>query len=254
MVIDGGSHEYHAIIFRAAFHYYYGNIQGLRRPPLNEVLCSQMKIAAKYEYNPYYLGFHNSLWYQTIGITPRIKIYNPQAQSDTIYATTIHELAHTSHWNIDRNLYNEVGFEAIESIVIESWATGVQWSLTKMTYSDYDINNDFYSRCFYTGIVRDLIDGTGSKKSYHYYNYDNNDYIDKELSYYDRVCGYTIKQIEDALVDVRTWNEWRDNIKNMYENSTESHLNSAFTYWNTKTNNSIVSPPIEYEDSFGDNY
>ena len=254
LVIDGGSHEYHAIIFRAAFHYYYGNIQGLRRPPLNEVLCSQMKIAAKYEYNPYYLGFHNSLWYQTIGITPRIKIYNPQAQSDTIYATTIHELAHTSHWNIDRNLYNEVGFEAIESIVIESWATGVQWSLTKMTYSDYDINNDFYSRCFYTGIVRDLIDGTGSKKSYHYYNYDNNDYIDKELSYYDRVCGYTIKQIEDALVDVRTWNEWRDNIKNMYENSTESHLNSAFTYWNTKTNNSIVSPPIEYEDSFGDNY
>ncbi len=254
LLISGGSHEFYAIIFRAAFHYYYGDIQGLRRPPLNEVLGSQMKIAAKYENNLYYMGFHNSHWYQTIGITPRIKIYNPQVQSDTIYATTIHELAHTSHWNIDRSLYNEVGSEAIESIVIESWATGVQWSLTKMAYSDYDINNDFYSRCCYTGIVRDMIDGTGLKKSYYYYNYDNGDYIDKELSYNDRVSGYTIKQIEDALVNVRTWNEWRDNIKNMHENSTESHLNSAFTYWNTKTDNLIVTPPIKHDDSFNDNY
>lgn len=40
----------------------------------------------------------------------------------------------------------------------------------------------------------------------------------------------------------------------MHENSTESHLNSAFTYWNTKTDNLIVTPPIKHDDSFNDNY
>ena len=47
----------------------------------------------------------------------------------------------------------------------------------------------------------------------------------------DDVQGYTIRQIEDALISVKTWNEWRDNIKDKYENATEQNLDKLFAHW-----------------------
>ena len=47
----------------------------------------------------------------------------------------------------------------------------------------------------------------------------------------DQVSGYTIRQIEDALISVKTWNEWRDNIKDKYENATENNLDVLFEAW-----------------------
>ena len=247
LLIDGGSHEFYATIFRAAFHYYYGNIQDLRRPPLNETLTPQMKIGAYHEENDDINGNFSPLT-RPLGIFNWIRIYNPDNVHSATYATTIHELAHAAHWKMDKNAFNNA-----DLIVIESWARGAQWTLTKMVYLDYNLQGRYY-RCSYTGIIEDMIDGLGTTTSYKYLiSYDNNP-VQCTLSYYDRVSDYTIKQIEDALVDAKTWSEWRDNIKNMYDNSTESHLNSAFTYWNTKTNNSIVSPPIQNEDLVGDNY
>ena len=49
---------------------------------------------------------------------------------------------------------------------------------------------------------------------------------------YDQVNGYTIRQIEDALQGKRTWNIWRDNIKNLHNNATENNLDTLFDYWN----------------------
>jgi hypothetical protein len=48
----------------------------------------------------------------------------------------------------------------------------------------------------------------------------------------DDVSGYTIRQIEDALIGQRTWNEWRDNIKNSYNNATENNIDALFAHWN----------------------
>jgi len=48
----------------------------------------------------------------------------------------------------------------------------------------------------------------------------------------DGVEGYTIKQIEDALEGTSTWNGWRDNIKNKYDNATENNLDALFAHWN----------------------
>ena len=44
----------------------------------------------------------------------------------------------------------------------------------------------------------------------------------------DQVYGYTIKQIEDVLSDTSSWNEWKNNIENRYENDTEEHLDRLF--------------------------
>ena len=247
VMIDNGTHEFYAVIFRAAFHYYYGNIQDLRRPPLNEILTPQMKIGAYHEENDDINGnFSPST--RPLGVFNWIRIYNPDHVHSAIYATTIHELAHAAHWKMDKNAFNNA-----DLIVIESWTRGVQWTLTKMVYPYYNLQNSYY-RCSYTGVIEDMIDGFGTTVSYGYLSSSDDELVEKTLSYYDRVNGYTIKQIEDALIGVRTWNEWRDNIKNMHENSTESHLNSAFTYWNTKTDNLIVTPPIKHDDSFNDNY
>ncbi len=238
LLIDGGSHEFYATIFRAAFHYYYDNIQSLRRPPLNGTLSSQMKIGAYYEENEN-MGLHYSGWVY-LGILPKIEIYNPQETSDIIYSTTIHELAHAAHWEMDKNTFKDA-----DLIVKESWAMGAQWVLTKMIYSTFNASS-FYYRCSYTGIIEDMIDDFGPTISSGYLISYDDDFVESILSYYDMVSGYSIKQIEDALIGAETWNEWRDNIKNMYDNSTESHLNSAFTYWNTTTN---IQPPV-LEDNF----
>lgn len=246
LVINGGKPEFYAVIFRSAFHYYYDNIKDLRRPPLNDVWGGQMKISAMYEESPNgNIAVFYNLWQHIIGIESMIKVYNPSVRHDLIYSAVIHELAHASHWNIDNSLYDE-----IEPIMIESWANGVQWSLTQMKYPDY-VNND-YVRCLYTGVVEDMMDGCSTKESQTYYDYDNDEFVEEYLSYNDRVGGYTIKQIEDAIVGITTWNGWRDNIKNKYNNSTELYIGSTFRYWNAKTDNLIISPPIEDDNTLID--
>lgn len=223
---DEEESEYHALIYRAAYHYYYKDIHSLKRPPLNGFFQPQMKIDANFEFNVSN-GNHAS-WRRVLGIRDWINIYNPQHSDKDIYGTVIHELAHASHWDIDA-----YDFNSTEPIVKESWACGVEIELTIMVYSNYWRN---YGRLNYTGIVEDLIDGIGSKYTIYWFDYINDtwgsSYIYK--SYSDQVSGYTIKQIEDALIGQENWNDWRDNIKNKYNNGTENKLDAAFAFWNTK--------------------
>jgi hypothetical protein len=51
------------------------------------------------------------------------------------------------------------------------------------------------------------------------------------ISGYDQVSGYTIRQIEDALLGERQWQNWRLKIQNSYTNATENNLESLFIYW-----------------------
>lgn len=219
--IKGGKSEFYATIFRAARHYYYGSINSLKRPPKNGTLKPQMKIAARYKANDDLNGRH-AAWVRVLGILNWIKIWNPSHDSDDIYATTIHELAHASHWDMGHHDFNKT-----DLIVKESWARGVQWQLTRMVYPSYSA---IYSRLDYTGIVQDMIDGNKTTKSYYHSKFD----VESTKLYNDRVRGYSIKQIEDALKGQRKWNDWRDNIKNKHNNSTEGNLDSSFTYWNSK--------------------
>lgn len=200
--IKGGTQEYYATIFRAAHHYYYKDIKGLKRPPQNYSWKTKIKISAKYETNDKLNGQHckDCRWF---GIFSRIYIYNPQENTSDIYATTIHELAHASHWELRRGKWND---NNLPKKVKESWARGVQWELTRMKYEGY-VPPYFGD---YTGIVQDLIDGKSG---------------------YDQVSGYTIKQIEDVLSNTSSWKSWENNIKNNYNNDTENNLDAVFNRW-----------------------
>lgn len=211
--LNSGANMFHARIFMAAYHYYYKDIKGLRRPPENGFFNTQMHIRAYNETNGDANGNHSEER-RFLGLGSQIKIFNPDRGIVSIYSTTIHELAHASHWNMWRE---GEAFDNSESIVKESWARGVQWELTRMVWVGYEPG---YGRqkggssspfSNYTGIVQDLIDETNG---------------------YDQVTGYSIRQIEDVLRSKKTWNEWRDNIKDSYENATENNLDALYEYWN----------------------
>ena len=213
--ITSGEDKYYATIFRAAFHYYYGNIQGLRRPKLNTFWHSQLRIGAFTKDKGTKGGVHQSTNHFG-GLVTGIKIYEYDKDSDEVYATTIHELAHSSHFEMNgSNVYE---FNKTSTKVKESWARGVQWVLTRMVYLNYEggaTSDD------YTQLVVDMIDPNYSSSSR---NLNNG-------LWNDNVSGYTIKQIEDALYEQETWSGWKDNIKRKYNNETEENLDALFAFW-----------------------
>lgn len=195
-------------IFRAAYHYYYKDIQGLRRPPENGFWKTQVKIGA-FNYRNEDNDGNNSPIRATFGIGELIHIYNPQNRIDEIYATTIHELGHAVHLELTG------GFWA-DTKVCESWARGVQWVLTKMEYPNYigGTQNNIY-----TNIIMDMIDDES-----------NNNYYGLRGTK-DQVSGYNIIEIQNSLLGVMSWDAWKNKLKNDYENSTEQYLESLFANW-----------------------
>lgn len=200
--LNSGEQEYYATIFRAAYHYYYKDIKGLRRPPKNGTLKTQLKIRAYLQnlHQGNVLGNHKE---ERRFLGAQIKIFTYTRPAIDTYSTVIHELAHASHWNMWRKADD---FDDTESRIKESWAAGVEWSLSRLIYPQY--NRRYNNK--YTGVVVDMIDGIGGL---------------------DQVSGYTERQIEDALKGEKSWNSWRDNIKNKYNNPTENHLNALFDRW-----------------------
>ena len=191
---------YYATIFRAAHHYYYKDIKGLRRPPQNSFWKTKMKIKAFLENvsGDGNLGTHKE---KRRFLGAQVKIYTYKREAVSTYSTVIHELAHASHWNMNRS-----SFDDSESRIKESWAAGVEWELTRVVYPNY--SRGYNNR--YTGVVVDMIDVVGGN---------------------DQVEGYTIRQIEDALNGEKSWISWRNNIKNRYNNATENNLDALFNTW-----------------------
>lgn len=200
LYLNGGAQMFYARIFRAGFRYYYKDINGLRRPPENGFWNTQLHIRAFNEDNSDVNGSHCPDC-RFLGLGSAIKIYNPNRPSQDTFGTVIHELAHASHWNMDGDSYN---FGDLN--VIESWARGVQWSIGNLEYPGY--TPPYFSK--YTGIVEDMID---------------------PVSGYDQVSGYTIRQIEDALIGVRQWWHWENRIYFNYQNATEDNLSDLFDFW-----------------------
>ena len=208
-----GKDMFHARVFMAAYHYYYKDIKGLRRPPENGVLKTQLRIRCYDEANADANGTHSEER-RFLALGSQIKIYNPQNNMREIYSTTIHELAHASHWNIWRN---DEDYDKSERIVKESWATGVDWELTRMVWPNY--RGATTQRPNYTQVVMDMIDNPSDVNE------------GSENLTLDNVEGYTIRQIEDALQGQKSWNDWRNEIKNRYDNGTENNLDALFAHW-----------------------
>lgn len=188
-----------AMVHRAAHHYYYKDIKGLRRPPFDSEMPTRMKIAA-IDKDKDINGDH-SFWRGLGGILPTIRIYQRDKCKD-YYGTVIHELAHASHWKMAWWT-----FQTVETKVKESWARGVQWELTRMIYPSYA--NDYFGD--YTGIVEDMIDNDNSTE--------------------DKVTGYTIRQIENSLMYQKSWNDWKLKLYDDHNNSTNLNLYPLFRHW-----------------------
>ena len=178
------------------------------------MLAPAGKIAAINKINDDKVGNH-AAWRRVLGVLNQIKIWDPQRETQEIYATVIHELAHASHWHMDNTVYNNT-----EDKVKESWARGVQWELTRMIYPGY--TGGATRRPEYTQVVVDLIDP----------NYPSVGTNANRGLWNDNVTGYTIRQIEDALNGQETWNDWRNNIRNRYNNATQNNLDALFAHWN----------------------
>ena len=210
-----GFDKFCAEIFRAAFHYYYGDIQGLERPPLNSFWVTQMKIGA---YNE--VGGNDAWPIRGMLLGEFINISNPSASSSQTYATTIHELGHMVHWLFANNFQRPwvSSYDFYDDIFCESWARGVQWALTRMEYPIYP-GGDVLTTLGYTNVVIDMLDEN--------FDTSNNGYDDSR----DLVSGYTINQVQDALYGASNATEWKNNLKNNYANSTEQNLDALFSAW-----------------------
>ena len=218
--IASGASRLYATVFRAAHHYYYKDILGLKRPPRNSFSTPQTKITVHNKNNTDASGDHRTgVLITSFTVLPQIRIWNNGQTNQQIYATTIHELAHASHYELTWSFWHSV----LTAKVAESWARGVQWALTRMVYPDY--RGGGFRPPNYTEIVIDMIDAPSTT--------DHNTGSEKLAE--DNVSGYTIKQIEDVLYKTGTWFYWH---KHMFEdypsNPTRDSLDVLFNYWNTR--------------------
>ncbi len=99
----------------------------------------------------------------------------------------------------------------------ESWARGVQYYLTRMVYPEYKGGKIFGP---YTNVVVDLIDTRS----------DDDKNLGKTYAEGDKVEGYSMPQIESALIGCNTWIKWRDKIKT-YPNATKQYVDQLFSIW-----------------------
>lgn len=135
--IQNGLQRFYASIFRGAHRYFFGNIDGLRRP----MMVSKMKISA-YDTNGESNGDNWGDWDNT-GLTPDIRIWrfvnSRERGTDEIFSTTIHEIAHSTH--IQLMNAGLIQFAQVSKVIVESWAVAVQWHLTSMEYRERGIFN-----------------------------------------------------------------------------------------------------------------
>lgn len=80
----------------------------------------------------------------------------------------------------------------------------------------------------YTPLVEDLVDNYNQAVEYSFLNPDPP---------IDRVRGYTLNQIQNALNNCRTIDCWENNLRNLYFNSTEGNLSELFDYVRAARNN-----------------
>jgi hypothetical protein len=142
---EDGVDRFYAHVFRGAWRYHYGNIDGLCRPGripwfgIQPLISTPIKYAALNSVGDAQ-GSNLGNW-TVFGINPNINVWrlsdDGEYESDEIFSTTIHETAHSTHIRVV-NLYN---FTNASVAMRESWAVGVEWLITGMEYRERGILN-----------------------------------------------------------------------------------------------------------------
>ncbi len=173
--ITDRKHSYFATIHRAACDYYYHTPFGLQTPPKNTWLNKgKIHIAAYLREGSNHTGYFSAIVGLAFGGTGLgIAIFDADRMKIDVYATTIHELGHATHWELrgrsDIYFANHTHCE-----LRESWADAVAWAITSYKYrfflggnQPFSYNNNVHQlltpdsqdmRSGYTPLMIDLID------------------------------------------------------------------------------------------------
>lgn len=173
--------------------------------------------------------------------------------SDGIYSTTVHELTHCGHRKMDPGMFSFLVSGNTNKknrlLMTESWAEGVETILTNNRYISmfasegygtytatntsntsnnltrgWNGNRQFYTReqmNEYTPLVIDLVDNLNQNTQLGFTSNNRPN---------DRVSGYTLAQIQDALNGSRNLTEWKNKLVNNHNNPTEGFINDVFDY------------------------
>ncbi|MEE1962184.1 hypothetical protein V1387_05775 [Allomuricauda taeanensis] len=241
---SSGRGQFYALVHNAAYDYYTRVVPtyGLRRPRVCRI-SAKYDLCGSSEHRPDILTL---LPTSDIRVTRREEDDNGNCiyrGTDGIYATTVHELTHAGHRELDTGMFNILYSNNCERLMLrESWAEGVETIVTNDRYrslkSTYlNSNNDNlgwnYQRqrntvaemTEYTPVVADLVD-----------NLNQND-VFSTVYPIDRVQNYQLSQIQRALDNCRTLDCWENNLRNYYNNSSEQYLNELFGYVRGVLNN-----------------
>lgn len=248
----GGISWCYGHIHRAAYIYYYRNGNyGIQSPPRQGgVLNQRLHIGAMdkagtshyYDFNKFFT-------------TPQVKIYckygSSWISSVDIFGTTIHELAHASHWELGYSTKQYlVDWIFRKALMPESWASCVEHVITSdiysaTSYSDWNNKqNESYDDFSdgYTPLFIDLIDNINQRQDRQ--NRGFTDFMDYPI---DRVDGYTLSQLETILdrtyIDLGIYSAsqletiyesfaisiYKNKLRDTYVNSTEGFINELFS-------------------------
>lgn len=236
----GTREQFHAMVFNAAYDYF------TRVVPLYNITYPNYPVSINAEAN----GNSSSFLGPEVPFKATVKIArlkdNIYRNSDGIYGSTVHELTHASHYEMDRNFYMKNTRE--RTLMKESYCEGAETIMTNQRYrmlfgngyrgskNAFNTNNAF--SLYNSHMQNTLASGMGA---YTPLVVDLNDNLNQNTVIntrpVDRVSDYTLKQIQDALNGSRSLNDWRSNLINNYNNPTEANIDDVFNYAQTALNN-----------------
>ncbi len=241
---SGSRSHFHAMVCNASFDYYdrIVNQFGIASPQRSGVASAingGLKIVAKYRRDI------SSQFTGEIPFVPYIRISKHRhgyRGSDGVYASTVHELTHAGHYQMDTGFFiNFQGNRKHRLVMRESWAEGVETVLTNERYSKFNpvyssfpygdagLNSRYQEASVagmtkYSPLVIDLVD-------FHNQNSAN------AVRPLDRIGGHTLKDIEYALNNSRNLWNWRNKLHdNTPSNLSNQYIDDVFDYALTVAN------------------
>jgi len=193
-----GITTYYAKVFYGAHYYFFRDILDLRRPDYPHKGKHRLKIRCHRQPNSTQHG--GSFWPKPL--QPDVHIHADLLPFSQIFNYTAHEICHASLFT------HRSDYKDINAYIDEANAQGVAFFITRILYpaANYLNVNPNYSNYVVDLIDDDEVQNLGS--------FDANSG--------DNVNGYTLRQIEDALL-AKTINEtdWKKNLKDLFVNQTE---------------------------------
>ncbi len=220
------------VVWTAAYQYWYGDNFGLRRPRQNKWWNWSLDIEVYYKNEKDYKNNYSA---ESIGeyamflSTESVGILVYKKPSYSIYSTTIHEIAHTSHyWNMKTTstVTPQSGeFSLLPTAYKETYARGIENYFVAKKYGAGYQRRDYNNQ--YTGLVEDLQDEDGLSQCKKITDFDKK----------DKVSGFSIKNIETAFFQNKKFSTMKNYLKNKNPSGknrvkyTSTALNDLFTCW-----------------------